>query len=75
VCQVLRNFRGKILEVEELDWLLYCLAGKLKENYTKGEQLIKIVKKINKKESKNLLISNLSTIEQVLKGKRLKSNT
>jgi len=36
--------------------------------------MIKVIKKINAKESKNLLLSNLSKIERVLKGKKSGSN-
>jgi len=37
--------------------------------------MIKVIKKINTKESKNLLISNFCKIEKVLKGKKSSSNT
>ncbi len=36
--------------------------------------MIKVIKRINTKESKNLILSNLSEIEKVLKGKRSSSN-
>jgi hypothetical protein len=38
----------------------------------KGGEMIKIIKKINTRESKNLLINNLSKIENAFKGKKVK---
>ena len=34
--------------------------------------MIKVIKKINRRESKNLLLSNLGKIEKVLKGQKSK---
>jgi hypothetical protein len=36
----------------------------------KGEAMLRIMKLIKKRENKNLLISNLSRIEKVLKGNK-----
>lgn len=53
----------------------YCLAGKVQvSRINKRDLMIKIIKTITTRERKNLLLSNLSKIEKVLKGKRAGKN-